>query len=526
MNKKEKILKQIDDFESKYFNEDQKIIAKKIIENAPEQEAQEYANFIFMKRRTGFAFDYSPEIAKGRLITLKNNDKLSINIDNEVSDDENKLIIGDNYNALKALLVTHKSKIDIIYIDPPYNTEAAKNDGNDSSKEGGASKFVYKDKFGRGGWLNMMKERLHMAKDLLNQSGVILVSIDDNEQAYLKVLMDDIFGEHNFITNFTWRKKSSPSSEKRISKIHEYILMYSKDASKYSVKQDPFERGEFKEFDRKTKRWWKPRNLQVGTSSTVPYTIKDNKGNEYNPEPGTTWRWSEAKLKENLDSIFFKNGKVYQKEWDKGGQLPKTILNDKRFGLSKTGNTELTNIIGENPFNTVKPVNLIKHLLRIMPHENPIVLDFFAGSGTTAQAVMELNQDEKTNRRFILATNNTNGREKNGEFDFPNGLAVDITYERLFRLIKKTGTKGEDFEHFKRKENVDYNFSDVKLRTIDIDDSALISLDSNEDFLKNENEAIDGLKYLSRDYKPNGIKAYYDLAALNPLESEEEDESN
>ena len=235
MNKRDILIDQMKQFDNKYFNEDQKTIAINILKNAPEQEVQAYADFLFNKRRTGFSFDYSPEIAKGRLITLREDKDRRINVDDNITEDENKLIIGDNYNALKALLITHKEKIDVIYIDPPYNTESAKNDGNnDSYKEGESSKFIYKDKFGRTGWLNMMKDRLTLAKDLLKDDGVIFVSIDDSEQAYLKVLMDEIFGESNFVSSLaveltkTQGMKVKSAKNGSIVKGHEYILIYSK----------------------------------------------------------------------------------------------------------------------------------------------------------------------------------------------------------------------------------------------------------------------------------------------------------
>lgn len=148
---KDDLIKQINSFNNSYFNEDQKRMMVKILENAPEGEAKSYFDFLKLKRKTGFAFDYSPEIAMGRIITLKEDKNKRINVSDEVSDDENKLIIGDNYNALKSLMVTHKHKIDIIYIDPPYNTGAARKEGNNSYKSGSATKFNYKDKFGRGG---------------------------------------------------------------------------------------------------------------------------------------------------------------------------------------------------------------------------------------------------------------------------------------------------------------------------------------------------------------------------------------
>ena len=154
MNKKEQIINQINDFENQYFNEDQKRIMIDIIQNAPAEKAQVYFDFLKYKRKNGFTFDYSPEIAMGRIIKLYEDQERRINVNDKVTKDENKLIIGDNYNALKSLLITHKNRINIIYIDPPYNTESAKIDGNQSSKEGIASKFIYKDKFGRGGWFS------------------------------------------------------------------------------------------------------------------------------------------------------------------------------------------------------------------------------------------------------------------------------------------------------------------------------------------------------------------------------------
>jgi site-specific DNA-adenine methylase len=150
-SKREKLINQIKNFDNKYFNQDQKTISINILKNAPENEVQAYADFLFMKKRTGFVFDYSPEIAKGRIITLREDENKRINVDGNINKDENKLIIGDNYNALKALLITHKNSIDIIYIDPPYNTESAKSDGNDSYKSNSSSEFIYKDKFGRCG---------------------------------------------------------------------------------------------------------------------------------------------------------------------------------------------------------------------------------------------------------------------------------------------------------------------------------------------------------------------------------------
>lgn len=282
MTKKEQIIKQISNFDNRYFNEDQKNIAKKIIENADENEVQVFADFIFMKRRTGFAFDYSPEIAKGRIITLKEDVEKRVNVGDAVSEWENKLIIGDNFNAIKSLLVTHKGKFDAIYIDPPYNTEKTKEDGNQSAKEGESAKFIYKDKFGRTGWLTFLKDRLSLAKELLKQQGVIFISIDDSEQAYLKVLMDDIFGEENFISNVYWRSRSSQNySDKHISNVGEYVIIYAKDKSSLAeFNKDKSNPTDYKNLDNDPRGPWTSSGI-IRDDGRKKYTVVSPSGKKW-----------------------------------------------------------------------------------------------------------------------------------------------------------------------------------------------------------------------------------------------------
>lgn len=538
MSKKNILIEQIKQFDNKYFNEDQKTIAINILKNAPEQEVQSYADFLFNKRRTGFAFDYSPEISKGRLITLREDKNRRINVNDIISEDENKLIIGDNYNALKALLVTHKEKIDIIYIDPPYNTESAKTDGNnDSYKEGTSSKFIYKDKFGRTGWLNMMKDRLTLAKDLMKDDGVIFVSIDDSEQAYLKVLMDQIFGEENFVTIFNWiTKVGGGNDSKNIRTVSEYILCYTKgknssifdrmDSNNMStyILEDEFvdTRGKYK------KRALHDRGLTY--SKKLDYVINYNSKKYY---PGVSeinwlqrkkgnhgvkdyqWRWSLEKYNWGMENNFIlhEEDMVYYKQYqfcDNNGQILKrqnvfsNLIDDIKGG---EGTTELSLIFEHKKFEHPKPVSLIKHFLKIVKNKNALVLDFFAGSGTTGQAVVELNRDNDENRKFILVTNNE------------NNIAYDVAFERLHRIIKGKGTKKEkDFDWLKNNKPYD----DIKLRVINIDDSVKISLDQEKIDETIFEDCKNGLKLLDNEYNKKDLNLYYDLSALNPIEKIEE----
>ena len=542
-SKKEKLIKQIQDFDNKYFNEDQKEIAINILKNAPENEVQVYADFIFMKRRTGFAFDYAPEMARGRIITLREDKNKRINVTDDINKDENKLIIGDNYNALKALLITHKNSIDIIYIDPPYNTESAKSDGNDSYKSTNSSKFIYKDKFGRCGWLNMMKDRLTLAKDLLTNDGVIFVSIDDSEQAYLKVLMDDIFGEKNFITNINWYNKKEGRSlgNSLFSSTYEYILAYANNKELIStnyVKSD--NKNELNKYDKKDEHGWykkgkpiyndNPKLFNEITRKNLSYRIWVSKDGDielnykegyieifppnYNDIRGC-WTWGSSKLikdKQYLKVYNFKDTyMIFKKSYlnSNGEKLesPKnsisfTYLDDENvLNLRNTGNNELIAILNDNNFKTPKPVPVIRWLLERVSNSNSIILDFFAGSGTTGQAVMDLNKKDGGARKFILVTNNE------------NNIAHDIAYERIYRVINGIGTKGQkDFDWL----NKNKPYKDIKLRVIDIDDSVKISLDTNiEDNIFED--CKNGLKLLNGNYNKQGLNLYYDLAALNPL---------
>ncbi len=556
--KREQYIKELDSFNNKYFNDDQKRIIKTLLELVPEKEIDAYARFLFMKRTVGFGFDYSPEIAKGRIVLLEEDKKRRINVGDEVTADENKLIIGDNYNALKSLLCTYKGKIDVIYIDPPYNTIRSVFEGNQSSKEKiGKNSLIYKDKFGRNGWLTMMVDRLYQAKELLADDGVIFVSINDYEQAYLKVAMDDIFGEENFVGTIIWLNGVAQSDANNMQRNHEYVHVYSKNSKKL-IFQRIIQRDEKKIYQDERGKYVVTSSLvaspavlndgpTMGTTiywreSDNSFVFKDdydkNKAkisNEYKeiykePDPqllndgyvpirppkkgGKIRRWSRSRnTLEEGDGIKIKKykGKLtpYRKQYINNPWIQykniRSIIGEEKGGKvsAAIGSKDLTDIMVEKVFDYPKPVKLIEYFLSCYFKKDITVLDFFAGSGTTGQATLQLNRKDGGKRKFILCTNNE------------NNIAHNVTYERLYRIIKGEGTKGEtDFKWLEKNKP----FTNTKLRVIDITTTNIGTNTKGIDGIIKKAET--GLKLLRSEYTKKGLDLYYDLAALNPLKED------
>ena len=389
----------------------------------------------------------------------------------------------------------------------------------------------------------MMKQRLLLAKDLLKNDGVIFISIDDTEHAYLKVLMDEIFGEENFITNFNWQKKNEGSGDdsKFIKGIMEYVLMYAKninylkinkfkrnvDDGSYNLKDEYFERRglyKLKQLDMASLTWSETLDSELIIDDQVFYAGGSTKEEWLERKNNHAikdwrWRWSQEKIKWGLKNgyVIVKNNKVYSKQYqfvdnednliERESPYSNLLVNTEVSG--ERGTTLLKNIFTIKTFDHPKPIELINFLINLHPNKNAIVLDFFAGSGTTGHSVMQMNKEDGGNRKFILCTNNE------------NNIAYNITYERLYRIINGIGTKGESFNWI--KENLPY--SNEKLRVIKIDDSQKIDLndlDTNKDFEDIINNALNGIKLLDNNYDKNKnlLDIYYDLAALNPLDNE------
>ncbi len=347
----------------------------------------------------------------------------------------NLLIEGDNYHSLAVLNFTHQNKIDVIYIDPPYNT--------------GNKDFVYNDKFvdkedsfRHSKWLSFMEKRLVLAQKLLKKTGVIFISIDDNEQAQLKLLCDEVFGEENFINSIVWKKTNSPKAQSiGFGNQHEYIFFYAKDLDKLKINR--FAGGITEDYK---KSFNHDDNDGRGAYQTVAIIAggsqRSEKRKSFNFQ-GVTEQW--LYKKETLEKWWIEN-RIYK---TKGGQYRlKKYLNETQGKLLSDiwiddeikplqgGSREYIN------FETQKPLSLLRRILRVIPKDNVAVLDFFAGSGTTGQAVLELNREDNGKRKFILCTNNRE-LDNNGN-KIKHKICTDVCYPRLEKVINGyKNSKGE-----------------------------------------------------------------------------------
>jgi len=348
----------------------------------------------------------------------------------------NLLIQGDNYHSLAVLNFTHQEAVDLIYIDPPYNT------GNDD--------FIYNDKiksdyvkrddpFRHSKWLAFMEKRLKLAKNLLKKSGTIFISIDDNEFAQLKLLCDEIFDERNFIIDVIWNSRKSVSSDAIVSLNHNHTLLYAKDidvlreaARKSSKFKLPAKEDKFSNPDKDARGPWTADPFEAaGIRKNLSYPIKNpNTGEIFHPVKGRHWAVLEEvylKLLKDNKIIFGKNGKGkparkrFLSEAMEKGLTPKSIWDD--VGTTTNGTQELEEILGEKKFNNPKPVSLVRRILELSTDKEGIVLDFMAGSGTTGHAVLELNKDDGGKRQFIICTNNE------------NNICTEVCYPRLKNVI-------------------------------------------------------------------------------------------
>ncbi len=355
----------------------------------------------------------------------------------------NILIEGDNYHALSVLNYTHKNKIDAIYIDPPYNT-------------GNGNAFRYNDKiindddaYKHSKWLSFMKKRLGLAKKLLTKKGIIFISIDDHEGAQLKLLCDEIFGEKNFIANIVWQRKYvSANDVKGISTTHEYLTTYAKNHECWEPGLFRRTQAQLKAFtnpDNDPRGIWRASDLSARTySPKTDYLIAGPTGKEFRPPPSRSWvvnkKRFEALLKDNRIT-FGRNqtGRPMLKKFlteVRDGITPDTWWSREKAGDNKEARYEIKELFPQNIFSTPKPTKLIEMCIKIaIPGKKGIVLDFFAGSGTTGQAILKLNKEDGGSRKFILCTNNE------------NKICTDVCYPRLKKVIKGyKNSKGEKIE--------------------------------------------------------------------------------
>ncbi|MBF0523365.1 MAG: site-specific DNA-methyltransferase [Candidatus Omnitrophica bacterium] len=341
-----------------------------------------------------------------------------------VSLDDNLIIHGDNLKALKALLPMYAGKVKCIYIDPPYNTgneSWAYNDNVNSPmmQEWLKEKVVDKDDLTRHDkWLCLMTPRLKLIRELMNDSGVILISIDDNEQHRLRSLLDEIFGEENFVANIVWEKiHSSKNDAKYFSENHEYLLVYAKKIEKICV--NLLERTEemnnrYSNPDDDSRGPWASGDLVANeVRKDGAYEVKSPSGKTFNVPSGKHWVYSQENMltfiKENRiwfgkDDTAFPRLKRFLSEVQQGRKAGTIWLNEE-VGHNQEAKREIRAIFSEKEaavFTTPKPVRLINQVLKLFADKDDIVLDSFAGSGTTAHAVLSLNNEDHGNRKFIL----------------------------------------------------------------------------------------------------------------------------
>ena len=342
------------------------------------------------------------------------------------------LIEGDNYHALYTLNFTHKRKIDVIYIDPPYNTGKKDFKYNDHWVDN-------EDSYKHSKWLSFINKRLRLSKNLLKDSGVIFISIDDNELAQLKMLCDKVF-MNNFLQLIVWKKRNGPPNDKPIGNVHEYILVYAKDKNKCLLNTKTRTEKQIKRYsnpDNHPKGPWTAGDLMANVKGgryveslyfgiTNPITQE-----EHFPSSHGNWRFS----KDTIDELI-KNDEIYFGKNGKGRPKLKRFYQDVKEGVpfssiwdtlpyNQRASREIEQILGNiNLFDTPKPVDLIKEILLLSTKNDSVILDFFAGSGTTGQAVLEMNHEDNGSRQFILCTNNE------------NNICEEITYPRIKNIIK------------------------------------------------------------------------------------------
>ncbi len=469
------------------------------------------------------------------LIPLRNK---SVNFD----ESDNIIIEGDNLEVLKLLEKSYFNKIDVIYIDPPYNTgnDFVYNDDYSQSKfefdkennlineEGDRLQTKNQKSDGKfhTKWLSMIYPRLILARKLLKDDGVIFISIDDNEQARLKLLCDEIFGENNFISNLIWRARRGGGNDvKHIAIDHENILVYSKNKINCNLIGKPKSEDDFKFKDEYYKERGKY-NLQQFDRASLTYTksldypIQTPDGNFIYPgsvnkeewekrrsniQPRNDWRWmmsEETYLNAKKDDfiVFEKDKnkkwkvkvKTYQnitykgKNIDRYYKLRSVLEND--FGLTRDGNNDVDILRLKNYFSYPKPVLLIKNLMKYIPKKEILILDFFAGSGTTAQVVMELNKEDGGNRKYILVQFPEKSENlKDTKFE----TIADITRERVKRAIDMFQYKEKGYKAFKLVRSNLKSFDASTSDSVDVIQSKLLNFENK---IK-ENTNIENLIY-------------------------------
>lgn len=385
--------------------------------------------------------------------------KKELSLTDKVSLHDNLIIQGDNLKALKALLPTYSGKVKCIYIDPPYNTGNEKwvyNDNVNSPmiQEWLGSTVDKEDLTRHDKWLCMMMPRLKLLRELLSEDGAIFISIDDNEQHRLRNLLDEIFGEDNFVSVFPWRKRTAKSDVPfGISQDFEWVICYAKNDFLAGLSSDR----KYQKSDDYPNDRWRLTDLTTQRSAderpnSAFEMVNPKTGKSYPFNPKRVWAVTKDTFQDYYDKgkivfpddydflnitipayrVFESEDKQKAKEKYGTDHILKAVSTNfpKEIGMSQDGNKELVEIFGDKHFSYPKPSSLVKYLISILNDKNSIVLDSFAGSGTTAHATLELNKEDGGNRKFVLVEME----------DYANS----ITAERIRRVIKGVKTAKSD----------------------------------------------------------------------------------
>ena len=415
--------------------------------------------------------------------TLRSNKEKSKNFDST----ENLYIEGDNLEVLKLLQKSYNNKVKVIYIDPPYNT------GKD---------FVYKDNFRDGvenyleqtgqadsegnllstnsesngrfhtDWLNMMYPRLKLARNLLSNDGVIFISIDDTEQSNLKKMCDEIFGEKNFLAQLIWERAYAPINlKKNFSESHDFILVYGKNIQGLESKGIPRSDTQINSYinpDNDPRGVYKPDNFSVGPAVEKNiYEITTPSGRKVTPPAGYSWRFSKERYQELIEDnrVWFgidgNNVPSYKRFLTevKTGVTPMTIWKYDDVGHSQSATQYLRKLMDNKAyFDYPKPVGLIKRVIELYSDNESIILDFFSGSSTTAEATMEKNREDGGKRKFIMVQLPEVLEENSSAYKDGFRNITDIAIERIKRAGNKIVRESPELE-----ETLDTGFKYLQL---------------------------------------------------------------
>lgn len=409
---------------------------------------------------------------------------------------QNLYIEGDNLEVLKLLQRSYHGKVKMIYIDPPYNT------GHD---------FVYHDSFGdsienyreqaglsgqsnadtsgryHSNWCSMIYPRLKLARELLADDGAIFISIDDTEQANLKTICDEIFGNNNFLAQIVWERAYAPVNlKKHFSNSHDYILCYAKNSERAICNGLPRSQAQDKDYrnlDNDPRGPWKPGNPSVGPAVEKNiYEITSPSGRKMLPPSGRSWLYSKEKFQEMLDDNRIYWGRDGNSVWApkmflsevKQGVTPMTIWKYNDVGHSQSATKALKELFdGKAYFEYPKPVNLIKRCIQLYSDGDSIVLDFFSGSGSLAQAVMENNVETNSKDRFILVQ--LPEKTAHNSLAFRDGITdlCELGEERIRRAGKKIVGEIEELNRQLKLGEEPKKVPDIGFRVLKLDDSGI-----------------------------------------------------